>query len=840
MASEGKSEEGKKPVTRKPRRSPAKRTASGGDTPKTVPSEAAAAPKRRVAAAKTASAKTRKTAAASARPAGGKEGADPAASAQAAPDKATRGAGGKAAPAAAAAATKAATSTGKSPARKRAAPAAAAEKPAPRRSTKTRASQARPAKAAEAVNATDDVAPVKAAARSTASATRSKAAATTPKSKAPAKSKSTAARAGAAPASAAKPRRATTSKTRKADPRPAPRRQAPTADAAKANARTGAAGRAVPPSDASNEHAARPQEGVGHIAANLEKIESLTGRLIAALSQRQVHDPGVEAPGPELFVNAGMAWIRMLTAQPTRIMEQQISYWGETLTHYAELQESLRKGRAEADPEAPKDRRFTNPLWQSHPFFSYIRNQYQTNARALRNAAAALELDDEVARRRVTWLTDQIIDMMAPTNFLATNPDALEKAIETEGDSLVRGLENLVRDIEGHDGEMIVSLADPNAFTVGENIGTTPGEVVLRTPLYELIQFSPSTEQVHATPLVIFPPWINKFYILDLKPQNSLLRWVVEQGYTLFVVSWKNPDESHAQTGLDDYVRAYLEIMDTVLHLTEQPKLNVVGYCIAGTTLSLTLSLLAQQGDERVASATFFTTLTDFSEQGEFTTYLQDDFVDGIEAEISRVGYLDSKLMSRTFSFLRANDLVWAPAIRSYMMGEAPPAFDLLYWNGDSTNLPGKMAMDYLRGLCQRNEFVGPGFEIMGRKLHISDVKLPLCAVACETDHIAPWTDSWRGIAQMGSRDKRFILSESGHIAGIVNPPSKKKYGHYTGSEDFTHGPDGWRESAQFHEGSWWPLWGDWLAGHSGKMVPARIPNNGLGAAPGSYVHEKA
>lgn len=577
------------------------------------------------------------------------------------------------------------------------------------------------------------------------------------------------------------------------------------------------------------------------LSTNIERIESLTQRLISALSQRKAHSPGVEMPGPDLFTTATSAWVKLMAEQPERVLGQQVSYWGETLRHFAEAQAALARGTLvpPAD-EGPRDRRFANPLWEAHPFFSFIKRQYQINAQALTEAASALDLPQMSDRRRVEWFTRQIIDMMAPTNFLATNPDALEKAVATEGESLVRGLENLVRDVENHSGELIVSLADREAFRVGENIGTTEGTVVARTKLYELIQYKPTTASVHEIPLVIFPPWINKFYIMDLKPQNSLIKWVVDQGYTLFVVAWKNPDASYGDTGMDDYVSAYLEVMDRVLDLTEQKKLNVVGYCIAGTTLSLTLALLKQRGDDRVNAATFFTTLTDFAEQGEFTAYLQDDFVSGIEEEASRTGVLSAQLMTRTFSFLRANDLVWGPAIRSYMLGETPPAFDLLFWNGDGTNLPGRMAVEYLRGLCQQNRFVGEGFEMMGHKLHISQVDVPLCAIACETDHIAPWKDSWRGVAQMGSRDKRFILSESGHIAGIINPPSKKKYGHYTSDAGFKDGEQNWRDKAQFHEGSWWGRWADWLSRHAGGKVEARDTAEGFGPAPGIYVHERA
>jgi len=577
------------------------------------------------------------------------------------------------------------------------------------------------------------------------------------------------------------------------------------------------------------------------LAQNIERIESLTQRLVNALALRRPKNPGVEAPGADLFTTAAAAWVKLVAEQPERVLGQQVSYWGETLRHFAEAQAALASGtlRAPRD-EGEKDRRFANPLWESHPFFNFIKRQYQINAEAMRQAASDLDLSSMTDRRRVEWFTRQMIDMMSPTNFLATNPDALERAVATEGESLVKGLENLVRDVEQHGGEMIVSLADRDAFSVGEDIGTTEGTVVARTPLYELIQYKPTTEQVHEIPLVIFPPWINKFYILDLKPQNSLIKWIVDQGYTLFVVAWKNPDPSYGETGMDDYVSSYLEVMDRVLDLTDQPKLNVVGYCIAGTTLALTLSLLKQRGDDRVNSATFFTTLTDFSDQGEFTAFLQEDFVSGIEQEAARTGVLSSQLMTRTFSFLRANDLIWGPAIRSYMMGERPPAFDLLFWNGDGTNLPRRMALEYLRGLCQQNRFVTDGFELFGHTLNVKEVTVPLCAIACESDHIAPARDSWRGVSLMGAADKTFILSQSGHIAGIINPPGKKKYGHYVSDGGFARGYEGWRDQSNFREGSWWPTWGDWLGPRAGGLVPARDPGEGFGPAPGQYVHERA
>jgi polyhydroxyalkanoate synthase len=390
----------------------------------------------------------------------------------------------------------------------------------------------------------------------------------------------------------------------------------------------------------------------------------------------------------------------------------------------------------------------------------------------------------------------------------------------------------------------MVTLADREAFRVGENLGTTPGSVIYRNRMMELIQYAPTTEKVHKTPLIIFPPWINKFYILDLKPQNSLIKWIVDQGFTLFVVSWKNPDPSYRDVGMDDYIReGYLTAMEEVKKICAVPKVNVVGYCIAGTTLALTLSYMKQAKLNWVKSATFFTTLTDFSDQGEVGVFLDDDFVDGIEREVDKTGILDSFYMSRTFSFLRSNDLIYQPAIKSYMMGEAPPAFDLLYWNGDGTNLPAKMSVEYLRGLCQRDELAKGSFPVLGKEAALKDITLPVCAVACETDHIAAWRSSFIGLRQFGSKDKSFILSESGHIAGIVNPPSKKKYGHYLNQGAALDDPDRWRDGATEYPGSWWPHWGEWLARHSGARCPARLPGDSthkvLAPAPGTYVTSK-
>jgi polyhydroxyalkanoate synthase len=579
-------------------------------------------------------------------------------------------------------------------------------------------------------------------------------------------------------------------------------------------------------------------ERAERLNANLVKVEELSQRLTAALAQKRVVDPALHGPAPDVYMKAAAAYLAEMMSNPARVVEHQVGYWGRALKHYVEAQQTLAKGEFKAPPDpGPKDRRFQNPLWDTHPFFNYIKQQYLLNAEAISTAVGDMETLEPADRKRVEYFTKQIVDMFAPTNFLGTNPDALEKAVATDGESLVKGLENLVRDIEANQGDLLVTLADPEAFHVGQNIATTPGAVVYRNKMLELIQYTPTTEKVHKTPLLIFPPWINKFYVMDLKPQNSLIKWIVDQGFTLFVVSWVNPDAAYAGTGMDDYIRdGFMRAMAEVRRITGEKKINAVGYCIAGTTLGLTLAHLQKAGDESVKTATFFTTLTDFSDPGEVGVFLNDDFVDGIERQTDLDGILSKLFMSKTFSFLRSNDLIYTPAIKSYMLGEAPPAFDLLYWNGDGTNLPAKMAVEYLRGLCQHDGFAKGDFKVFGKKVKLSDVKVPLCAIACETDHIAHWKGSFNGIKQMGSKDKTFILSESGHIAGIINPPSKDKYGHYTNDAHVAGEPEAWLKTATFTKGSWWPRWGAWLAGNSGPMIKARMPVDSLCAAPGTYV----
>jgi polyhydroxyalkanoate synthase subunit PhaC len=582
-----------------------------------------------------------------------------------------------------------------------------------------------------------------------------------------------------------------------------------------------------------------PENNIDTLNANVQRIEELTQRLVQALAHQREKNQALEGPGQDLYMKAAGAYMAEMMANPSKIIEQQVSYWGKTLQHFVAAQESLASGKLVPDEETGDDRRFKNEMWKTNPYFNFVKQQYLMSSEAIEKAVENLEGLEEHDRKRVNFFARQIVDLMAPTNFLATNPDALEKAAATQGQSLVDGLENLVRDVEANSGALSVTLSDPDAFEVGGNIATSEGSVVFQNRMFQLIQYAPKTETVYKTPLIIFPPWINKFYILDLKPQNSLIKWAVEQGITVFVVSWVNPDASYADVGLDTYMtEGFMTAIDQVKAITGEKQINAIGYCIAGTMLSIALAYMAKKKDKSVKSATFFTTIADFAEPGEMGVFLERDFLEGIETEVDKHGYLHRFFMQRTFSYLRANDLVYAPAIRSYMLGEAPPAFDLLYWNGDSTNLSGRLAKEYLRQLCQDNELAKGEFVMLGEKLNLGDIQTPICAIACETDHIANWQSSFAGLNLYGG-DKTFILSESGHIAGIVNPPSKNKYGHYTNDAPMID-PQSWKTGATYNQGSWWPRWKDWLAERAGAQVPARNPGDSshpvIEAAPGSYV----
>ena len=574
---------------------------------------------------------------------------------------------------------------------------------------------------------------------------------------------------------------------------------------------------------------------------NLARIEDLNRRFVEALSRSRPPEPGLQGPGEGFYAKAANASLHDAIANPARILERQVGHWSKSLKLWMDAQAAVEdSGDAPARGSGQRDRRFRDELWESHPYFRLVKDQYLLNSELISSAVREVEGLDDKDRSRLEFFARQFVDMMSPSNFLGTNPEALARAVETEGESLVRGLENLVADLERNDGELSITLSDPDAFRVGGNLATTEGSVVFRNRLFELIQYAPRTEEVKRTPLLIIPPWINKYYILDLKPENSFIRWAVDQGLTVFVVSWVNPGRELRDVGMDAYAEeGCLTAVREVLAQTGETQVNAVGYCIGGTLLALVLAYMSRTGDKSVRSATFLTTLTDFEDIGELSVFVQDDFLEAIEREVEEKGYLPSARMSRTFSYMRANDLIYGPAIRSYMMGEPPPAFDLLYWNGDSTNLPARMTVEYLRGLCLNNEFSKGRFRLLGETVELSDVRHPLFAVACETDHIAVWRSSHAGIRRMRSRSKTFVLSQSGHIAGIINPADGGKYGHHSHSGTQLSA-DEWLSQSELTEGSWWQRWGDWVGRRSGGRVPARTPgdqrNSVLCPAPGTYV----
>jgi len=575
------------------------------------------------------------------------------------------------------------------------------------------------------------------------------------------------------------------------------------------------------------------------LKANLAKLEELRVRLMAALARRRLTNPDLSGPGSELYAKAATAYFTEMMIHPEKLIEQQVHMWRGTL---ANLSQAM-TGRAGEAPAARPDNRFRSPVWDANPYFNFLKQQYLLSSDSVARTVEGLSGLDAKDQQRVAFFTRQFMDLMSPANFLATNPDAIEKALATNGQSLVDGLENFVRDIEANQGEFAVTVSDPNAFEIGRNIATAPGEVVFRNEMFELIRYAPTTEQVHRVPLLILPPWINKYYILDLNPENSFIRFAVDQGLSVYVMSWINPDETYRDAGFDTYVeQGALTAIETVKAFAGAKKVNAIGYCIGGTLLAATLALLAKRGDKSVKTATFFTTLVDFDAPGDLGVFIDDDFTSAIDREVAEKGYLAGRMMARTFSFLRANDLVYNPAVRSYLLGEDPPAFDLLFWNADSTNLPARMATEYLHYCYKENRLCRGTLEVSGETVDLSDIKIPFLAVATRRDHIAPWKASFSGLKRLSGK-KTFILAESGHIAGIINPPAADKYGYWL-NEASAGDLDAWAAAATRHQGSWWPFWAEWVKAASGKIIPAeKYPENpdfpALCPAPGTYVKRR-
>jgi len=485
------------------------------------------------------------------------------------------------------------------------------------------------------------------------------------------------------------------------------------------------------------------------------------------------------------------------------------------------------------------DKRFAEPEWRENPAYRTLRQMYLLASDWLLKQSDAPDLD-AAERQHLTFHLRQFVDAMSPTLLLIGNPAAMRRAIETGGASLADGTRNLMRDLKN--GRL--AMVDETAFALGRNLATTPGKVVYRNRLVELIQYVPSTRTVYSVPLLILPPWINKFYILDMQPQNSLVRHLVAQGFTVFIVSWKNPDASMDDITIEDYMDlGVLETSDVVRQITGSPVLNVMGYCIGGTLLALVLSWLAARGDERFRSATFMVSLQDFTRVGDSAMFLGESSIDFVEQQMLERGYLDSREMSNMFNLLRSNDLIWANVVNNYLLGKPAPAFDLLYWNSDGTRMARAAHSWYLRNTYVENNLIVPGrVEVKNEKIDLRAIRLDTYAVGAEKDHIVPWESAWR-ITQVTGANVRFVLASSGHIAGIINPPGGKGV-YWTGTPGANvPTAEAWRESAERHEGSWWEDWGKWLADHSGrKQKPPPMGSEehpALADAPGTYVLEK-
>jgi polyhydroxyalkanoate synthase len=490
--------------------------------------------------------------------------------------------------------------------------------------------------------------------------------------------------------------------------------------------------------------------------------------------------------------------------------------------------------------EAKTDRRFKDDAWRENEVFDFIRQSYLLSARYITNVVQNAEGLDPKTAQKVDFYTRQFVDAMSPSNFLMTNPEVLRRTVETGGENLLKGLSNLLADLERGKGQLRIRMTDETKFKVGGNIAVTPGKVIHRNELMELIQYAPTTEKVLKRPLLIIPPWINKFYILDLRPKNSFIKWAVDQGHTVFVISWVNPDETLADKGFEDYMKlgpyAALEVMEKA---TGEKAFNVIGYCLGGTLLACTLAHMAAKRDTRIKTATFLTTMVDFAEAGELGVFIDEEQLQSLEEKMNRRGYLEGREMATTFNMLRANDLIWSFVVSNYLLGQDPFPFDLLYWNDDSTRMPARMHSFYLRRMYQQNDLVKPGaIELDGVALDLRKIKLPTYILSTREDHIAPWKSTYRATQIYGGKI-RFVLAASGHIAGVVNPPESGKYSHWV-NEELPPDPDAWFKGATELAGSWWPDWHRWITAQDKTQVPARQPENGLADAPGTYVMVQA
>ena len=533
-----------------------------------------------------------------------------------------------------------------------------------------------------------------------------------------------------------------------------------------------------------------------------------------------------------------------LATQPDTVLFAQIRAIRDTAEFWTGLLSSTvsNKPMAVVQPE-PGDNRFRDNAWTEAKAFNVIKQAYLLSNRWIMDTLDDVRGLDDHTRLKLRFYTSQMTDAMAPSNFILSNPEVLRETVRTRGRNLLRGLANLLRDLDEGAGPLPFRMSDPDAFTVGGNLANTPGAVVFQNELMQLIQYSPTTDTVHRRPLLIVPPWINKYYILDLGAKKSFIRYWLSQGHTVFVISWINPGEELAHKSFEDYMlEGPVAAMKAIEQSTGEPELNTVGYCIGGTLLGCTLAWLAARGDERVQSATFLTSLMDFSDVGDLEVFIDEDAIRKLEKAMKKQGYLDGASMATAFNMLRANSLIWSFFVNNYLMGRDSAPFDLLHWNCDSTRMPAAMHSYYLRNMYLNNRLREPGaITLADTPIDLGKIKVPTYFVSAIEDHIAPWTSCFRGSQNLGG-PVRFVLGGSGHIAGIINPPERHKYGYRLNDQPCAD-PEEWLRGAQQHEGSWWPDWASWAEQFGGGQVAARKPGDGvlpvIEPAPGSYVRNE-
>jgi polyhydroxyalkanoate synthase len=586
----------------------------------------------------------------------------------------------------------------------------------------------------------------------------------------------------------------------------------------------------------------RDSEAVKRLTQVLGEISEKTHGLIKQYLENAEEDDGFRILHPAVVSKAFQEMMTKAWENPAEIVKEQMEYWKNMneLWQRSASRFFLDKPAEPVVTPAPDDRRFKDEAWAENVVFDCIKQCYLLTARHLQSVVSRVDGLDAHTSRKVQFYTRQFIDAMSPANFAATNPEVLKATIDSRGENLLKGMSHMLDDLERNKGRFNVKMTNLEAFRLGENIAAAPGKVIFQNEMMQLLQYTPATETVRQRPLLIVPPWINRYYILDLQPKNSFLKWAVDQGHTVFVVSWVNPDESYSDKTFDEYLlKGPIAALDAIEQATGEKKVNAIGYCIGGTLMGLTLAYMAAKRDSRIASCTFFTSLFDFTDAGEISVFIDEQQIDLMEKHMRSKGYLEGHHLAGAFSMLRDNDLIWSFFVRSYLLGREPMPFDILYWNSDSTNMPAAMHSFYLRNMYLYNRMREPGgVELAGVKVDLRKIKIPLYFLSAREDHIAPWKSTYAG-TKLVSGPVRFVLGASGHVAGVMNPPAANKYCYWT-NETLPDTPDEWLAAAERHEGSWWADWDRWVAQFAGKSVPARQPGDGaltpVEDAPGSYV----